>query len=254
MIQSVHRAAQVLFALTESADGLGVADVAARTGLTTSTAQNLLATLAAEGFAERLSGPPRYRIGPGIAELAARQEAASRSSMLDDAVRTISSRWPQATVVQCELVAGEVIVRRRCSPELPSQIQRPLHRAMSPYTSVSGLCRLAFGTPDDRGAIERRFGLSDYGGHRWASNDELGEYLASVRAIGHAADQADGTIRASVPVYSQGNALLATLGASIRLEDIGEPDHTLADLITDLKAAATTVAGLRPKVKESPSC
>lgn len=236
---------QVLSVLAESSDGLGVGEVAARTGLTTSTTHNLLATLAMEGFAERLSSPPRYRIGPAVYEISATQESKRWARALDAAVQDASQRLPEATVVQCELLAGEIVACRRCSPERPGHLQRPSHQAMSPYFSVSGLCWLAFGPPEDRLALERRFPLADYGGHRWASQEALTEYLASIRAVGHVADRADGMVRVSVPVFSKGKSLLATLGASIPASTMEHSQKRMAELAADLKDTAEGLSNPR---------
>jgi IclR family pca regulon transcriptional regulator len=69
-IQSIERAFAVLSAL---ADGpLGVTDVARRVGVPKSTAARLLTALWNEGAVEQEAGGTRYRLGPRIADLAAR--------------------------------------------------------------------------------------------------------------------------------------------------------------------------------------
>lgn len=253
MIQSVQRAFRILYALAESPDGLGVNEVSAQTGLTTSTAHNLLSTLAADGFAERLSSPARYRIGPAIQDLASRQLTSAWASGLDEAVRQVACRWPKATVVQCDLVAGEIVAQRRCSPDIPGRLQRPAHQAMSPYTSASGLCWLAFGPAEDRRAIESRFPLADYAGHCWGSGKELSEHLASIRAIGYVSDRRDGLVRVSVPVLSEASWLsrMVTLGASMEVADAAGSAQAVTQLIADLQCTARDLCEPKPNRKEA---
>jgi DNA-binding IclR family transcriptional regulator len=242
MIQSVQRAMQILSILAESLDGLGVGEVAVRAGLTTSTAHNLLATLADGGFAERLSGPPRYRIGPGLTELSGRQESGHWKRALDEAVLEAARQLSEATVVQCEYVAGEIIARRRCSPERRGQLQRPSHQPMSPYFSASGLCWLAFGPRDDGLAIFRRFPLSDYAGHRWACRNDLTAYLNSVRSVGYVSEASGDLMRVSVPLYGSGNNLIATLGASIPAIETSDEHHLARQIPRVLQDIASNLS------------
>ena len=69
-VQSIERAFAVLSAL---ADGpIGVTEVAQRVGVPKSTAARLLTALWHEGAVEQEAGGTRYRLGPRIADLAAR--------------------------------------------------------------------------------------------------------------------------------------------------------------------------------------
>lgn len=70
-VRAVDRALDVLLAVARGSEhGLGVTEVAARTGLYKSTAHRLLGTLEARGFVRRNPGTERYHLGLASLELA----------------------------------------------------------------------------------------------------------------------------------------------------------------------------------------
>ena len=68
-IQVIDRAFDILELLADERDGLGVTDIAARTGLNKSTAHRILSALGARGYVER-SGRGIYRNGLKLVDLA----------------------------------------------------------------------------------------------------------------------------------------------------------------------------------------
>ena len=73
--QSVERALSLVRCLAASDDDLGVTDVAARTGLSVSTAHRLLQALRADGLVAQDPRTERYHLGPGLVALGRRAEA-----------------------------------------------------------------------------------------------------------------------------------------------------------------------------------
>jgi IclR family acetate operon transcriptional repressor len=73
--QSVERALGVLRALAAADDDLGVTDVAARTGLSVSTAHRLLQALRHDGLVAQDPRTERYHLGPTLVALGRRAEA-----------------------------------------------------------------------------------------------------------------------------------------------------------------------------------
>ena len=73
--QSVERALGVLRCLAASDDDLGVTDVAARTGLSVSTAHRLLQALRHDGLVAQDPRTERYHLGPALVALGRRAEA-----------------------------------------------------------------------------------------------------------------------------------------------------------------------------------
>jgi len=69
--EAARRVVTVLDLLGESADGIGVQEVARSLDVHPSTASRLLATLGASGIVERDPGSKRYRIGARVVGLAA---------------------------------------------------------------------------------------------------------------------------------------------------------------------------------------
>jgi DNA-binding IclR family transcriptional regulator len=71
-VNSVARAVEILRALATAADGeLTLAEIAARTGLATSTVHRIVQTLREEGMVASVGGAGGLRLGPELARLAA---------------------------------------------------------------------------------------------------------------------------------------------------------------------------------------
>ncbi|HEX7004734.1 MAG TPA: IclR family transcriptional regulator [Trueperaceae bacterium] len=69
-VRSLDRAIGILNAFTRERNELGVSEIAQLTGLNTSTAHRLLASLAANGLVQQVSRSRRYALGPHILRLA----------------------------------------------------------------------------------------------------------------------------------------------------------------------------------------
>ena len=241
MIQSVERALVILNTLAAEPDGLPLRDLAARASLKGPTAHHLLATLQQAGFVERLPSPPRYRLGPAVDQLAARRRDVATTTTIDSLMADAAEAFPAATVVYCELVGGEVLTRRRLSPDLPGRVQQPPHQVMSPYISASALCLQAFATDEQRLALRRRTPLAEYGSHRWADDAQLDAHLASVRAVGHVAERRADLLLAAAPLRHRGH-LVGSLGLSLPISRADDPRATLEAIARQLQHAAEQFA------------
>ena len=91
-IAAVDRAVAVLDVFTRGETQLGVSDVARATGLSTSTAHRVLASLCVHGLVVKVG--PNYALGPRILQLAA---AARDTGNLTEVARPIMTRLRDAT-------------------------------------------------------------------------------------------------------------------------------------------------------------
>src|SRR5687768_8322593 len=91
-IAAVDRAVAVLDVFTRGALRLGVSDIARATGLSTSTAHRVLASLCTHGMVTKAG--PNYTLGPRILQLAA---AARDTGSLTAVARPVMTRLRDAT-------------------------------------------------------------------------------------------------------------------------------------------------------------
>jgi DNA-binding IclR family transcriptional regulator len=79
-VQVIQRAAAILRALQGQPEGLSLSQIAARVGLARSTVHRIVSALEAESFVVAASPNGRFRLGPGLAALAA---STSRELVVD---------------------------------------------------------------------------------------------------------------------------------------------------------------------------
>jgi DNA-binding IclR family transcriptional regulator len=98
MIQSVHRAAQILGVLGSGTPRLGVTEIAERVGLAKPTVHGLLRTLEAHDLVAQDPDTGKYSLGPGVLQLG--------NAYLDGSeLRARSLRWAEALAQR----AGEAV-------------------------------------------------------------------------------------------------------------------------------------------------
>ena len=236
LIQSLVRGLDILTLVAESPDGLRLNALADATGLKLPTVHKLARTLVHRGFLARASRPVRYQLGRAALEIA---EAHWHSNLLrraPDVLRRICSHFGRATATLCEVIGGEVINVLRMSPERPGVVERPVSRAMMPYSSASALVFQAWWTEQERSAYRDRYPFWEHGAHLWTDVDALDTFLAETREKGCASAYflARNCCPAAAPVFGPNGVLRATVGASVPMED--SASHT--DLIQTVLYAA----------------
>jgi DNA-binding IclR family transcriptional regulator len=197
-VQSIERAFAVLSAL---ADGpIGVTEVSQRVGVPKSTAARLLTALWHEGAVEQEAGGTRYRLGPRIADLAARHVptldlvAVARPHLVELATgvgEVAGLSVPDGRVVHYVDQVGtahEVQVRDWTGSRVP------MHAVPSGQVMLAGLAPAALdrflatplesftpATLTDAAALRERLAQVTADGYAWV-RDEFSEGLASVAA------------------------------------------------------------------------
>jgi DNA-binding IclR family transcriptional regulator len=211
LVGSVARAINILDALADSPDGLGVGEVARRLHVNASTASRLLATLQAGGLVERATGGP-YRLGLKLVALSDRVLAA-----LD--VRERARPWLAWLVEQTAETAtlsvpgaGEAItVDFVPSPASVVSMAR-LGRTSVPHATAAGKVMLAFmgGAGGDRSRP-----LTRYTERTITDPDALAAELEEVRrgGVAEAVGEREPDLNAlAAPVIGRGGALVAIVG------------------------------------------
>ncbi len=216
MIQSVSRAIDILELFSESGRRLRLSEIADLVGLKHNTTHNLLQTLVARGYVEKVEGPA-YTLGQAALELA---RAGGTNTFVDKAADTVLSlhrNHPEATIVLTERIGGSIVVRLRISPERPGVLQKPHGMVFSPYSTAGGLALLAFLPEEENMKLREQHPFYEYGAHLWQTPEKLNFFLSEAREKGFIVPPFKGqeSFRVAAPVDERwGNACFA-LGASL---------------------------------------
>ena len=248
LVQSVTRSMRILELLANAENGLTLQQLCQELDLKPTTAHNLLRTLAARGYVERLSEPTRYSLGYTYLELADRYRMLTTQRYAATAVSQVFSQFSQVRVTYSEDVGGDVVLKLRMTPERPGLLERPYHSVMLAYTSASVLVYHAFWREEQRLQYEEKYPFATYGAQVWGEYSHLVDLLNDIRHQGHAdlppklKSNKHPLYRVAVPVFSTLNSLVGVLGAAFSEEDVDDAEATKTDLIAYLKSTASQFA------------
>jgi DNA-binding IclR family transcriptional regulator len=239
LVQSVTRSLMILEQLASVDEGMTLQQLCQALDLKPPTMHNLLRTLVARGYVERLSSPARYRLGATMFDLVDQYRNLSVQHYAAKAVSNVFARFSNIRVTYCEEVAGDVVLKLRMTPERPGVLERPWHAVMLAYTSASVLVFQAFWRGDQQYSYEQRYPFELYGQHIWETPERAKVFLEDVRQRGYAAPPVNkaGLFRAAVPVFTpNGHTITGALGAAFTVQDVPDPDnmkHAVIDCLQD---------------------
>jgi IclR family transcriptional regulator, acetate operon repressor len=200
-LQSVDAALRALRVL-QGGEALGATELASRLSLGTSTAQRIVATLAAAGFVEQTTAR-RYRIVPVEApEIVARREIERCVEIAGPVIDALCESTTET--VHISVLSGwrAEFVAVRESPRRV-RVSSKVGEAMPAHATASGKCLLA--ELDDELVVERAPGerLDSLSESTITSLPELLEELARIRRQGfsvNATESEDAVIAFAVPI------------------------------------------------------
>jgi len=238
-IRSLERAAALLEAAARRPEGIALGELAAATGLHTSTAFHLARTLLGLGYLDQDPRSRLYRIGSRIFVLAA---AALDEARLVAAGGPILERLARETGASAHLAvrsrAEIVVIARARAPGLLQLEERPGGTRPAHATAIGKLLLAAL-PEEERVRLVARLPLAPLTPATITDRDRLLEELAGVAARGVAFDRGelDPEIRcAAVAVHDFAGRCVAALGLSgpaFRLDEAA-----LEALVEPLRAAA----------------
>lgn len=246
-VQSVERAIDLLQALASSDNGLRLSDLAEQLALNTTTAHNLIRTLAGRGFVVKGAGQ-RLRLGPALAEMLAQEQERSLLRAAAKAGLDLQHTFPDSIVNVAELVGSEVRIRIRLSPDRPGLVQRPGTQAGNPYGTAVGLCCQAFADLAALQALRDAQPFHEYATNLWASPEALADFLTEARRLGHIETPfaKQERPRIAVPVFRPDGQFLAAIGMALPNLDDASRQAALAALRTAAAAIATPEPACTP--------
>jgi len=244
-LQTVDRALEILLSFDDFRTDWGVLELADAFGLTPSTAQRLLATLAARGFLRADPQTRRYRMGPAIWRTAAMWErsgglSALAEPLLVDLARTTGRTalfcTPDGAYVRCIAAVDGRDGPRRAHPYLGD-----LYPAHAGATSRA---HFAFLTSAERATLLHGRPSARYSELTQVDEEALRSLFDETAAIGYAVSEGeyDASSRAvAVPVFA-GDRPVGSL--SLVEDKTSDHDDSLLDALPVLRTTADELTGV----------
>lgn len=253
-IQSLDRALDLLEEVARSEDGVSLATLSERVGISSPATYQLAQTLVARGYLEKNKRPVRYQVGRMVFELAQsdQRQGVLRSALRE--LRRLRGRFPEATFLVVESMGGNLVTRLRAGAECPGWISHPDQPVNNPYAMATAICCQAFMDPDDLAMIRMRFPFDEFAPRESGTFRQFLKRLNEAREGGRVIVKKQRFLVAA-PIYSSGGSFWGAVGGSFsEFEETGE-DRQLqltdavveaASSISRRKAPSTN---LKPKVE-----
>jgi DNA-binding IclR family transcriptional regulator len=245
MIQSVERAIALLNAVASEREGLGVRELARRTGLKPSTAQQLLKTLQARGMLLFDEDLRRYRLGLAFMRLA---QTADPVLALRGVCRPFIDELHASlgeTVTALTFISGVVVLFEGRETDRVLAVKGSRGVVEHPHIWASGRLLLAHQPPDEQRRYAEAEPLAELGPNLPKTPETL---LAVLRQTAQAdfveARDAGGSgvVALSVPVFDAAGSIMVALGCSVPLVRFTPAFKRLA--LRELKDAARQISTL----------
>ncbi|WP_438479233.1 IclR family transcriptional regulator [Oleiharenicola lentus] len=215
-IQSLNRAAQILFAVAGAERGRTLTQISHATGLNPNTAYRLVRTLEGDNLLTRSTSPLRFHLGPVVEDLVRLESERHLLAVAAPVLSRHQLRLPGSNFSLVDRLPGaESCPRISVTAHRPgvAVVQRSvLHR---PYEKASALLFLAYDSPEDQAEFFKKHPFERTGTAHWGNLTRLHGFLADVRRLGYAIPEFPDRefYRVAAPIFSTGNALIAAVGA-----------------------------------------
>ena len=240
-VQSLSRGLLILSWLADCEEGLSLAGIAARLGVSRSTAFNLAGTLAAHGYVTKTSRPVQYRLGPAVGLLHDRQHEGRWRCLIEREACALAGAVSDCFLFFCENTGGDMRVTLRLDPRSPGMVERTPARPIAPYVMALSLGYLAFCGGDDRREYMRTYPFAEYGQGRWQNEAALERILERAREDGFL-ELGDASLwRFVVPLRRAGERLSGLLCASRHAADGEDMAGRFAELRASIRAAGARI-------------
>jgi DNA-binding IclR family transcriptional regulator len=241
-LQSLQRAARMLYAVAGAEDGRTIRQIAGDVGVKPNTAYRFLRTLESEGLICRREGPLRFMLGPAIGELQRLHDERRLLSIGTKVLRRASLAMPRGSFALLEYADSTACQLLRVESIRPGIVVKPrLFRMSEPFRKASFLLFLAYANENEFKEQLERHNFAEAGLRAWGSKRALLDYLAQVRRLGCSLpkcldDSPSISCRMAYPVFNDGNEVIAAVAAYI----LGpSPERLRRELRTHCRKAAT---------------
>jgi DNA-binding IclR family transcriptional regulator len=253
MVQSVARAVEILRALSQSARGLGVTQVAQRLGVAKPTAFALLKTLEAGQLVGQDHVTGKYRLGPALLELGnaylETHELRARSVVWADSLAT---RANEAVWVGVLSVDHVIVVHHAFRPEGAVQILE-VGAALPWHTCALGKAIVGHLDEAQRAALLGG-ALPALTGQTITSADELATELSRATTVGYALEAGEAAIGdagVAAPVFDRDGVVgaIGLVGPMERLLDQARRDEYAVAVRETARMLSRELGAARPTVR-----
>jgi DNA-binding IclR family transcriptional regulator len=242
-LQSVEQALLLLEALAERGE-LGVSELAAILGRSTSGAFRLLATLQQRGYVQQTSRNRKYRLGVKLFELSA---AFTRSLSVREVARPLMEELVRTTGETAHLSIfdrGEAINIETVESTSPVQVRSHVGSRSAAYATSTGKILLAYQSAETIAAVIHA-GLNPHTAATLTDPVLLRQELAAIRERGYAINRGgwrEGILGVAAPVRDTTGGVVAALSLAAPMSRVGEA--RLEEFVRLVRTAATEVSTL----------
>lgn len=215
-IKSLSKVLSILECFSRSQRGLGLADIAARTGLPKATTHRLLASLKSIGFIEQHHGGEQYRLGMKLFELGsvvlANMELPREAQPFVDRLAAMTG----AAVHLCVFDGAQAVFVDRRRPDTRTRNTLTLLEGAPVHCTAVGKAILAF---QPQRVVERIIaeGLTGFTSRTITTREDLLAELAQIRRRGWALDDAEhvsGQRCVAAPIRGASGQVIAAISVS----------------------------------------
>ncbi len=238
----------------ESADRVGVREVANALHIAPSSAHRLLGALAEEGFLQQDETTGRYGLGMELFRLA--QVAENRTPLRQIAIPHLRDLVEACNETAFLGVYGaarqEMMFATSVDSSHPLRYVVELHKWMVLYAGASGLAIMAFLPETERAAIVARTRLNRLTENTITEPYRLEQEMAEIRARGYALTRGQrirGAIGIAAPVFGPGADVLGDVILTIpeqRFSPASEP-YLAEGLVRCAQRVTEQIGGRKPK-------
>jgi IclR family acetate operon transcriptional repressor len=253
-VQSVDRALQIIETLAEDDEGYRLSDLAVRTGLSTSTAHRLLATLEKRRFVQFDRTESKWHIGAQSfsvgATFARRRNFVAQAMPYLRKLRDLTRETANLAVVDDESI---IVLTRMESREIMRSLTKVGGRVAMVASGV-GKAVLATYSDEDVNAIIRRQGMPRLTEKSIVRPGELFREIEAIRRQGFAVDDEEARIGlrcVAAVVYSDCSEPLAAISVSGMTSRVtSDRVPVLGSIVREVAAELTlALGGVMPEAK-----
>ena len=216
-VQSIDRALSILEAVSESGDGITVAELTRRLGLPFSTVHRLTSHLAYRGYLEHDPLTRRYTLGMKVLLLRGRL---LRTARLEDrgypALRQLA-RLTGETSHLAVLHDGQVVYVRTAEGPGATLLYTPPGKQAPAHCTALGKAMLAHLDPDEVRRIVETRGLPAFTPNTITRLDQLLEQLERIRREGYATDSEESELGircVAAPIFGHWGGVVAAVSVA----------------------------------------
>ena len=253
IIQSIHRAQQLLSLFSHSRPSLGITELSRLMGLSKGTVQGIVRTLAEGGFLQQDRETRKYRLGYKLYELGA---VLSETLEINQKAAGPVHRLAERTELICRVAIWDrdaALVTLNIAPKYADSLAQQIGPRVVAYCSAIGRALLAYLEPSELEIYLDQTELVPFTPQTITNRGQLLRELEQTRVRAYAVnnqEMAPGRVSIAATVFQGGGGLAASISLT------GSPDRVLGTesegLANDLWTTAAEVSRYMGYSHEAP--